>query len=230
MLLGSVADWVARHAPAPTDDRARRPAAGSDDAAHAHCGCPRWLGACGIGAADRRVMLAAPWVCRSIWCAWWISTRCGPASRRERRPRRPPPGHRPKTFESRKTYLAEQVQRLRNRDLIAQSEVRTGSPASELLAAIREGDVVVLTTRERGGLARWFLGSVAEELVRHAAGPVLLVRAGSQIIPGRGSDDTVSTRPVPKKRSRVRGGSCHDRQCCPRGSPVWRAERRGPGA
>ena len=31
----------------------------------------------------------------------------------------------------------------------------------------------------RPDLERWLLGSVAEELVRHAAGPVLLVRASA---------------------------------------------------
>lgn len=78
------------------------------------------------------------------------------------------------------TYLAEQVQRLRNKDVVTTSELRTGSPASELLDAIHEGDLVALTTHERGGIQRWFLGSVAEELVRRAAGPVLLVRATAQ--------------------------------------------------
>lgn len=79
------------------------------------------------------------------------------------------------------TSLAEQVQQLRNENLMATSEVRTGSPAMELLAATGAGDLVVLTTRERGGLVRWLLGSVADELVRRAAGPVLLVRAPSAV-------------------------------------------------
>jgi nucleotide-binding universal stress UspA family protein len=78
------------------------------------------------------------------------------------------------------TYLAEQVQRLRNMDVATTSELRTGAPASELLDAIHEGDLVVLATRERGGIQRWFLGSVAEELVNRAAGPVLLMRATTQ--------------------------------------------------
>jgi nucleotide-binding universal stress UspA family protein len=73
-------------------------------------------------------------------------------------------------------YLEEQVQDLRNHNLIATSDVRTGAVVPELLAALREGDLVVVTTRERGGLARWALGSVADEFVRHAPGPVMLVR------------------------------------------------------
>ena len=54
------------------------------------------------------------------------------------------------------TYLAEQVQILRNKDVATTSELRTGAPASELLNAIHAGDLVVLTTRERGGIQRWF--------------------------------------------------------------------------
>ncbi len=74
-------------------------------------------------------------------------------------------------------YLEAQVQRLRDHHLIATSELCHGSPATALLAAVKEGDLVVLTTRERGGIERWFLGSVTEEVVRHAVSPVLLVRA-----------------------------------------------------
>lgn len=73
-------------------------------------------------------------------------------------------------------YLAAEAQRLRNRDLAATSEVRTGPAAAELVDAIRPGDLVVLTTRGRGGVKRWLLGSTAETLVRLAPAPVLLVR------------------------------------------------------
>ena len=73
-------------------------------------------------------------------------------------------------------YLAAEAQRLRNRDLAATSEVRTGPPAAELLDAIRPGDLVVLITHGRGGVKRWLLGSAAETLVRRAPAPVLLVR------------------------------------------------------
>ena len=57
------------------------------------------------------------------------------------------------------TYLAEQVQILRNKDVATTSELRTGAPASELLNAIHAGDLVVLTTRERGGIQRWSSGA-----------------------------------------------------------------------
>jgi nucleotide-binding universal stress UspA family protein len=76
-------------------------------------------------------------------------------------------------------YLAAQAQHLRDRDLAATTELRTGPPAAELLAAIQPGDLVVLTTHGRGGLRRWLLGSVAEKLVRLAAAPVLLMRSAA---------------------------------------------------
>lgn len=74
-------------------------------------------------------------------------------------------------------YLDAQAQRLRNDGCLVTQHVRTGSPVAELLDEIVAGDLVVLATRERGGVARWAWGSVADELVRRAAGPVLLVRA-----------------------------------------------------
>jgi nucleotide-binding universal stress UspA family protein len=56
-------------------------------------------------------------------------------------------------------------------------EVRHGVAPREIAARARPGDLIVMATHGRGGVARWFLGSVAEEVVRRAAVPVLLVRA-----------------------------------------------------
>ena len=74
-------------------------------------------------------------------------------------------------------YLADRVQELRNRNLVATSEPRTGPLVGELLAVIRPGDVVVLAVPDRGSIERWLLGSVSKELILRAAGPVLVVRA-----------------------------------------------------
>lgn len=38
-------------------------------------------------------------------------------------------------------------------------------------------DLIVMASHGRGGLTRWFLGSVAEDLLRQAKAPVMLVRA-----------------------------------------------------
>jgi len=56
--------------------------------------------------------------------------------------------------------------------------VRFGDPVPEILAEV-EGfgaDLVVLTTTCRSGLGRAMLGSVAEQVFRKAAAPVLLYR------------------------------------------------------
>lgn len=65
---------------------------------------------------------------------------------------------------------------MRQGGLVVTTEIRRGDPTEALLAAIQSDDLVVLTSHGRGGLGRWLLGSVAEQLVRRAAGPVLLVR------------------------------------------------------
>lgn len=74
-------------------------------------------------------------------------------------------------------YLKEREQMLRERGLSATVELRMGHPATELVAAVLPGDLLVLTTHGRGGVRRWVLGSVAEKLVRLSPAPTLLVRA-----------------------------------------------------
>jgi len=73
--------------------------------------------------------------------------------------------------------LARYARELEQRGLTATTEVRTGAVVPELLAATRPGDVVVMATHGRGGVSRWFLGSVAEALVRRATVPIMLIRA-----------------------------------------------------
>jgi nucleotide-binding universal stress UspA family protein len=54
-----------------------------------------------------------------------------------------------------------------------------GNAAEAIHQSAREmpGSAVAMTTHGRSGLGRWVLGSVADRVVRHAEGPVLLVRA-----------------------------------------------------
>lgn len=74
-------------------------------------------------------------------------------------------------------YLERAKRDLASRGLEATTELRDGGPASEILAATAPGDLVIMSTHGRGGLSRWFLGSVAEDVVRRSAVPVMLIRS-----------------------------------------------------
>jgi nucleotide-binding universal stress UspA family protein len=92
-------------------------------------------------------------------------------------------------------YLAALIQELRERELAVTAEVLRGSPATKLLDAIQSDDLVVMTTHGLGGVRRWVLGSVAEQLANAASAPVLLVRAAvpqplRSAVPGESSFGT----------------------------------------
>jgi nucleotide-binding universal stress UspA family protein len=77
------------------------------------------------------------------------------------------------------SYLARLSAQYQATDCEITTDVRIGTPIGELLTVIQPEDLTVLATHARGGIARWFMGSVAEAIVRRSAGPVLLVRAGA---------------------------------------------------
>lgn len=60
------------------------------------------------------------------------------------------------------------------------TEVRVGPPYAAIADALQPGDLIVLTSHGRSGLRRWLLGSVAEQLVRFAPAPVMLVPASGR--------------------------------------------------
>lgn len=74
-------------------------------------------------------------------------------------------------------YLEQVSQGLTKQGVQAYSDVLHGNTPDEIVAAVTADDLVVMSTHGRGGLPRWFLGSVAESVVRRAAGPVMLIRA-----------------------------------------------------
>jgi nucleotide-binding universal stress UspA family protein len=75
-----------------------------------------------------------------------------------------------------RNYLERIERELRQRQRTVTVEYRLGPAAQELLAATQPDDLLVMATHGRSGLGRWFLGSVAESVVRQAPVPVLLVR------------------------------------------------------
>lgn len=72
-------------------------------------------------------------------------------------------------------YLAGIETDLTERGLQVTVELRRGAVSRELLDAAQAGDLYVMSSHGRSGPARWFLGSVAEDVIRRSSVPVLLV-------------------------------------------------------
>lgn len=79
--------------------------------------------------------------------------------------------------------------------------ITSGTPASEIVQASIDHDLVVMGTVGRTGMSHLLLGSVAEKVVRYARSPVLVVHSGIRVegdvpvvrrllIPNDGSDNT----------------------------------------
>lgn len=76
-------------------------------------------------------------------------------------------------------YLDIIARKMAVRGVKVSHEVRRGSAAQQLVDAAHPGDLYVMASHGRTGLSRWFIGSVAEEVVRRSTVPVLLVKATS---------------------------------------------------
>jgi nucleotide-binding universal stress UspA family protein len=76
------------------------------------------------------------------------------------------------------SYLGEVAQRLRSEGFSVQTAVQEGWPASIIVCRGAESGskLIVMATHGRTGVVRLLLGSVALEVVRRSALPVLLVR------------------------------------------------------
>jgi nucleotide-binding universal stress UspA family protein len=77
------------------------------------------------------------------------------------------------------SYLQEWCQRLRNDGIKADYEVRTGSPAEQIVDYANEKtyDLVAMSTRGQNGVSRWTPGSVAQKVLLAGSTPLLLVKA-----------------------------------------------------
>ena len=76
-------------------------------------------------------------------------------------------------------YLERLQKRLERRGRTAQTVVRSGRPAEEIVACARAErvDLIAMSTHGRSGLQRALLGSVAQAVLRSTRLPVLLVTA-----------------------------------------------------
>ncbi len=75
-------------------------------------------------------------------------------------------------------YLERVAEELREAGFKVSLEV-CGGPVAETILEYAEGihaDLIAMSTHGRSGLARWFIGSVADKVVRAAKLPVLLAR------------------------------------------------------
>lgn len=72
-------------------------------------------------------------------------------------------------------YLQDVAAKLRAGGLNVTAQILFGPPASAISEVTHAGDLVILVSHERSGIARWLMGSVAEQLVRIDEVPVVLV-------------------------------------------------------
>ncbi len=82
----------------------------------------------------------------------------------------------PDQVERAESYLKRQAARLAADGIEVSTEVQTGGPVTVLLDLLNANDLLVMTTLGLGGLQRWWIGSVAEKLIREAICPVLVIR------------------------------------------------------
>jgi nucleotide-binding universal stress UspA family protein len=98
-------------------------------------------------------------------------------------------------------YVERTCQELAGRGLTATGEARHGVAAREIVASTLPGDLIVMATHGRGGMTRWFLGSVAEEVARRSPAPVMLVRPTPAAANGRRAEDpTIGKRATAQTR------------------------------
>lgn len=78
-------------------------------------------------------------------------------------------------------YLDSKLKELSQRKVKAEAVPLIGNPAKLIVELARERDVdlIVISSHGRSGLRRWFLGSVAEEVMRRSPVPVLLLPQGT---------------------------------------------------
>lgn len=78
-------------------------------------------------------------------------------------------------------YLRSWLPALRAQGLLAQTEVVFGSPAEAIaMAAERAGTaMIVMATHGRGNIGRWLVGSVAHNVLRQSAVPVMAIRGSA---------------------------------------------------
>ncbi len=175
LLFGSVADRVARHAPAPTlllrggihpvtTQSVRRLVVPLDGSPAAE----RALALTTHLAAILNVAVHLVTVDESTASDTEPDAKTRPHSAFQVEPAQP--------AQAAGAYLEQLAESLRAVNIATSSEVRSGLAALEVMATLGQGDLLVLTTHGQGAARRWQIGNVAEKLLRQAATPIALVR------------------------------------------------------
>ncbi len=79
--------------------------------------------------------------------------------------------------ETAEQYLLETERLLQQGGPVITHELRYGPAQNGIVEALKDGDLLVIASHGRSGMSRWFLGSVAEAVIRQSTVPVLLIRA-----------------------------------------------------
>jgi nucleotide-binding universal stress UspA family protein len=102
----------------------------------------------------------------------------------------------PERYES---YLRRVAQRLETSGFTVRTRLVSGVPADTILRLGFEehADLIVMATHGRSGMSRMALGSVAEQVIRNADLPVVLVRPSAVTSIGIAPDDSRQTEACP---------------------------------
>ena len=73
-------------------------------------------------------------------------------------------------------YLDELEQLGNQMGITVSKKLLEGHPAEEIIKEAQEGDLIVMGSKGRTGLDRLLMGSVAENVARHASCPVMIVK------------------------------------------------------
>lgn len=172
LLFGSVADRVARHAPTPTLllRGGHHPVATQPT--------QRIVVALDGSLAAERALPLATLLARLLGVPVHLVTVSDTiTSQAEPKPGKHPDDRSALRGEAPDRYLDRTAASFQALDVSTTTEVRSGPAASEVMAALGPGDLLVITTHGQGAARRWQIGNVAEKLLRQAAAPVALVRA-----------------------------------------------------
>ncbi len=74
------------------------------------------------------------------------------------------------------SYIDRMVGHLRGEGFNVSGMVVQGQPAAAVSESFAASDLVVMSSHGRTGMARWFMGSVAEGILKRSSVPVLLIR------------------------------------------------------